>query len=79
MSTLQPLSDRQSFLGTLRAFAGFLVWGLLPFYWNWLGEVEAIEILAHRIIWSAILLIVVVCARTSAIVPEYTGIWWMGT
>lgn len=60
MSTAQPLSDRQSLLGTLSAFAGFLVWGLLPFYWKWLGEVEAIEILAHRIIWSAILLIVVV-------------------
>lgn len=60
MSTVQPLSDRQSLLGTLSAFAGFLVWGLLPFYWKWLGGVDAIEILAHRIVWSAILLLVLV-------------------
>ncbi|MFW6260065.1 MAG: EamA family transporter RarD [Spirochaetota bacterium] len=60
MSTAQPLSDRQSMLGTLSAFAGFLVWGLLPFYWKWLGGVDAIEILAHRIVWSTMLLLVLV-------------------
>jgi chloramphenicol-sensitive protein RarD len=38
--------------GLLYAFAAFITWGTLPVYWKWLGEVPALEILAHRVIWS---------------------------
>ncbi len=33
------------------AFSYFL-WGILPIYWKWLGDVSADEILANRIFWS---------------------------
>ena len=52
--------DRQQLLGTLSGFFAFLLWGLLPFYWKWLGSVTAFELLAHRIVWSAIMLVVLV-------------------
>ncbi|MFW6293485.1 MAG: EamA family transporter RarD [Spirochaetota bacterium] len=52
--------DRRQLLGTLSGFFAFLIWGLLPFYWKWLGSVTAAEILAHRIVWSAIMLVVLV-------------------
>ena len=52
--------DRRQALGTLSGFFAFLVWGLLPFYWKWLGSVTPAEIPAHRIIWSAIMLLLFV-------------------
>ncbi|MGX1263419.1 chloramphenicol-sensitive protein RarD [Rossellomorea marisflavi] len=30
----------------------YLLWGILPIYWKWLGDVPADEILANRIFWS---------------------------
>ncbi len=43
----------------------YILWGVLPIYWKFLGRVPALEILAHRVIWSFIfvLLIVVLLKR----------------
>ncbi len=38
--------------GILAGIAAFTLWGLLPIYWRWLGQDPAIEILAHRMVWS---------------------------
>ncbi len=35
----------------------FVVWGFLPLYWKLLNQVPADEILAHRILWSFVLVI----------------------
>ena len=32
------------------------LWGLFPIYWKWLHQVPAIEVIAHRIIWSFVTL-----------------------
>lgn len=34
------------------ALAAYLSWGLLPLYWALLREVGALEVLAHRVVWS---------------------------
>ena len=57
---LPTSSDRATALGTLSGFSAFLLWGLLPFYWKWLGGVAAAEILAHRIVWAALLMAILV-------------------
>ncbi len=54
--------DRRQIVGTVSGILAFLTWGLLPFYWKWLGSVPAAEILSHRIVWSALLLVVLVPA-----------------
>lgn len=38
--------------GVVYAVIAYLVWGLLPLYWNVFQTVGAFEILAHRILWS---------------------------
>lgn len=38
--------------------AAYISWGLLPFYWQWLDEASATEILAHRGVWSLIFCII---------------------
>jgi chloramphenicol-sensitive protein RarD len=42
--------------GALLAFAGFAWWGLAPIYFKVLAHVPAAEMLAHRVLWSVLLL-----------------------
>ncbi|WP_170970186.1 EamA family transporter RarD [Nocardioides jishulii] len=46
--------------GVLAGFAAYLIWGLFPLYWPLLKPAGAVEILAHRMIWSALSMAVVV-------------------
>jgi chloramphenicol-sensitive protein RarD len=42
--------------GVLYGIGAYLLWGIFPIYWKWLETVPAIQIIAHRTIWSFILL-----------------------
>jgi chloramphenicol-sensitive protein RarD len=56
--------SRQSGLtGVAYAAAAYLTWGLFPFYFRALGGVPAPEILAHRILWSGIFMILLITGR----------------
>ncbi|MDF2858317.1 MAG: transporter [Neobacillus sp.] len=46
-------------LGVIYAGFSYLLWGLFPVYWKLLGEVSSGEILANRVFWSFIFMIVV--------------------
>ncbi len=41
--------------GIAFAVIAFVIWGLLPLYWNLLRDVSAFELLQHRIFWSFVL------------------------
>ena len=43
----------------------YLLWGLLPIYWKAIESVDSLEILAHRIVWSTLLLGAIVGLRRS--------------
>ena len=45
--------------GVLYAGGAFFVWGLVPIYFRVLGRVSPHEIIAHRVLWSALLLALV--------------------
>lgn len=38
--------------GILYGLSAYVLWGLLPIYWQWLQGVDSTEILVHRGIWS---------------------------
>jgi chloramphenicol-sensitive protein RarD len=42
--------------GIISAVAAYLLWGVLPAYWKLLQSLGSVEILAHRIVWSLVLL-----------------------
>jgi chloramphenicol-sensitive protein RarD len=44
--------DRQ---GLLAAAGAYLLWGLFPIYWKSIDHVPALQIMAHRIVWCALL------------------------
>jgi len=51
-------SDRR---GTAYGVAAYTIWGLFPIYWPWLEPAGALEILAHRVMWSLVFVSLVLC------------------
>lgn len=49
--------------GLLAGFLAYFLWGLFPIYWKLLGDVPALEILAHRMAWSLIFLVALLTVR----------------
>jgi chloramphenicol-sensitive protein RarD len=43
--------------GTLAALGAYFLWGLFPIYWKFLDHVPASEILAHRMLWSFVFML----------------------
>jgi len=48
--------------GTLYGVAAYSLWGLFPLYWPLLKPSGALEILAHRIVWSVLVVAVLLTA-----------------
>jgi chloramphenicol-sensitive protein RarD len=51
--------------GIVLILLGYFGWGLFPLYWSLLNHVAAIEVLAHRMFWSAPVLLCVVLLVTA--------------
>ena len=51
--------------GVAFALAAFLSWGFVPVYFKQLTQVPALEVLAHRIVWSVLLLGLYIATRDS--------------
>lgn len=49
--------------GVLYALAAYGVWGLFPLYWKLLDHVSPVQLIAHRIIWSAVLLVAIITVQ----------------
>jgi chloramphenicol-sensitive protein RarD len=58
-----PSPEPASAEGLLYAVAAYLMWGLMPLYWKALRAVPAVEVLAHRVVWSGVIAGVAVAAR----------------
>ena len=43
--------------GTLYGIAAYLIWGLFPLYWPLLEPAGAVEILAHRVVWCLVFVV----------------------
>jgi chloramphenicol-sensitive protein RarD len=50
------MRDRPALVGLAYALAAYLAWGVSPIYFKALARVPPLEILAHRVIWSILLL-----------------------
>jgi chloramphenicol-sensitive protein RarD len=50
----------QNKTGIIYGISAFLIWGILPLYWKLMQTVPAREILAHRIFWSFVFMLLVV-------------------
>lgn len=58
MLNLQPFQ-----IGLLSALSAFLLWGLAPVFFKLVADVDSFEVLAHRVVWSVLILALVVQLR----------------
>ncbi len=49
--------------GFVFGFSAYLLWGLFPLYWKLIDSSGAIELLAHRILWSLVTIVLLVLVR----------------
>lgn len=62
-----PPKNEDSLSGFLFALTAYLLWGFLPLYMKALAHIPPVEVIAHRVVWSVpiALLVLVVLQRTS--------------
>jgi len=53
-ASLSPAQPPASSRGTLAALGAYLCWGLFPLFWKHLAAVDALELIAHRHVWSLV-------------------------
>src|SRR4051794_7873689 len=56
-ATVNAMSAHRS--GLAAGVGAYLLWGLFPLYWPLLEPAAPVEILAHRIVWSLVLMVAV--------------------
>jgi chloramphenicol-sensitive protein RarD len=49
--------------GASAAALCYFLWGLVPLYWRELASVDSVELIAHRHVWSLLLLLVIVAMQ----------------
>ncbi|GAQ17129.1 transporter [Oceanobacillus picturae] len=54
------MNAKQEQTGILLTAGAYLLWGFLPIYWKAVNHVSAGEILAHRIVWSFVFMLVLI-------------------
>ncbi|MFD2044343.1 EamA family transporter RarD [Ornithinibacillus salinisoli] len=54
------MENKTERVGIMYAAAAYIIWGFLPIYWKVVDHVPAGEILAHRIIWSFLFMIIII-------------------
>lgn len=54
MSAAAANSAAQHRSGVWIAIAAYVAWGLMPLYWHLLKAVPAMQVMAHRVVWSAL-------------------------
>lgn len=63
MSNKLSKQPNEDITGVFYAIAAFTLWGLLPLYWKALKLVPSGEILAHRIVWSFIFVMIMLLTK----------------
>lgn len=56
-------TSREFGAGVWYAIGAFTAWGVLPLYWKSLKEVPSPQILAHRILWSFVFVVILLKSR----------------
>ncbi len=68
MQNLSNYQKKEQVTGFLAAIGAYIMWGFLPIYWKLLQITPAMEILAHRMVWSFVfLLCLMFLSRTTTV------------
>ena len=56
----QAAAEHRAQTGLFYGLAAYGLWGVMPIYFKWLQAVPSIDIVAHRIVWSLLVLVLLV-------------------
>ena len=56
MSTPRPDESQDAATGVVGVIGAYIWWGISPLFFKLLSNIEALEIIAHRVIWTLVLL-----------------------
>jgi chloramphenicol-sensitive protein RarD len=66
--------------GIWHAIGAYVAWGVLPVYWKWLQQVDAVQLISHRIVWSFVTLLAFILFsrqwktfRAAVLIPRVLG------
>lgn len=73
---MKPNFDKQQAAGIASGAGAYLLWGILPLYWKLVSEVPSEAVLAHRIIWSFVFMIIIflVMGKVSSLWKDFISI-----
>jgi chloramphenicol-sensitive protein RarD len=57
------IEKREQIRGIWYTISAFILWGILPLYWKALKSVPPPQILAHRIVWSSVFVLILMIIR----------------
>ncbi|MBV7255733.1 EamA family transporter RarD [Pacificimonas sp. WHA3] len=82
MATIYEISAEERRRGFYAGIGAYLLWGLMPVYLKLLEPMAAASVLAHRVLWSALLLIAIVAIigkydRVRAAVTDIRLLMWL--
>ena len=63
--------EGRSRYGVVYGIAAYGLWGLIPLYFKAVAQVAPVEVLAHRALWSFVMLVVLVHA-----LGRWRELWW---
>lgn len=63
MRPAHAAQQRGGILGLPQALGAYVAWGLMPIFFKALTSVPPLEVVAHRIVWGALLLVAVLAIR----------------
>ena len=63
MSNFIKSQHTEAKIGVGYALLAFVLWGFLPIYWKILDTVSSLEILAHRMVWSVVFLMLLLAVQ----------------
>ena len=49
-------------LGLIYALMAYLWWGVIPIFWKQLDHIPSMEIVAHRMVWSCLIVLILIIA-----------------
>lgn len=76
MSSIESAgSSRQ---GVALALGAYGIWGLFPLYWKLLQGTGALELIAHRVVWSALLVFLILAVQRRPSLPGVRSLRTLG-
>ncbi|WOE76203.1 EamA family transporter RarD [Alterisphingorhabdus coralli] len=63
IQTVVETEDNPARTGLIHALCAYTIWGFMPLFFKQLVEISALEVVAHRIVWSVPLLLVILWQR----------------